>query len=229
MPRKTLPLAAVLGLLASPSALVAEPATVKILQVNDWDRYAEDEGRGGFARLLAVLEAEDAASKDVLFVHAGDALSPSLLSGFDRGAHMVALLNEMPLDVFVMGNHEFDFGPEVTRERLAEAKFPVLNANVALADGTPFPGTAESRMIGVGDYRLGFYGLTTPETVEISSPGGARFAPVLETARAAGADPVVPAVRREWGGYSGYFADPDGYRWEIAFAPGEITELVVPR
>ena len=51
---------------------------------------------------------------------------------------------------------------------------------------------------------------------------------VLETARAAGADPVVPAVRREWGGYSGYFADPDGYRWEIAHAPGEITEVVVP-
>jgi catechol 2,3-dioxygenase-like lactoylglutathione lyase family enzyme len=52
---------------------------------------------------------------------------------------------------------------------------------------------------------------------------------VLETARAAGADPVSDAVRREWGGYTGYFADPDGYRWEIAHAPGEITELVVPR
>jgi catechol 2,3-dioxygenase-like lactoylglutathione lyase family enzyme len=51
---------------------------------------------------------------------------------------------------------------------------------------------------------------------------------VLETARAAGADPVSAAVEREWGGYSGYFADPDGYRWEVAYAPGEIAEVVLP-
>jgi len=68
-----------------------------------------------------------------------------------------------------------------------------------------------------------------PITIAHNVAGDAEVDAVLETARAAGADPVVPAVRREWGGYSGYFADPDGYRWEIAFAPGEITELVVPR
>ncbi len=36
------------------------------------------------------------------------------------------------------------------------------------------------------------------------------------------------AERREWGGYSGYFADPDGFSWEIAFNPGEIGRLVLP-
>jgi predicted lactoylglutathione lyase len=51
---------------------------------------------------------------------------------------------------------------------------------------------------------------------------------VLATARAAGADPVHDAVRREWGGYTGYFADPDGYRWEIAFNPGPIGQKVLP-
>ena len=51
---------------------------------------------------------------------------------------------------------------------------------------------------------------------------------VLETARAAGADPVEPAQRRAWGGYSGYFADPDGYRWEIATNPGPTGEIVLP-
>ena len=30
---------------------------------------------------------------------------------------------------------------------------------------------------------------------------------------------VKPAERAEWGGYSGYWADPDGYLWEIAYAP----------
>jgi hypothetical protein len=51
---------------------------------------------------------------------------------------------------------------------------------------------------------------------------------VLATARAAGAEPVHAAVERDWGGYTGYFGDPDGYRWEIAFNPGPIGQVVLP-
>lgn len=51
---------------------------------------------------------------------------------------------------------------------------------------------------------------------------------VLATARAAGADPVSEAQDRAWGGYTGYFGDPDGFRWEIAWNPGEIGQLVLP-
>ncbi len=51
---------------------------------------------------------------------------------------------------------------------------------------------------------------------------------VLETARAAGASLVGAGEERDWGGYTGYFADPDGYRWEIAWNPGPVGLLVVP-
>lgn len=51
---------------------------------------------------------------------------------------------------------------------------------------------------------------------------------VLDTARRAGADPVREAVEREWGGYSGYFGDPDGFRWEVACNPGPIGQEVLP-
>jgi catechol 2,3-dioxygenase-like lactoylglutathione lyase family enzyme len=51
---------------------------------------------------------------------------------------------------------------------------------------------------------------------------------VLATARAAGADPVQAGVERAWGGYTGYFGDPDGYRWEIAYNPGPIGQAVLP-
>ena len=51
---------------------------------------------------------------------------------------------------------------------------------------------------------------------------------VLETARLAGSDQVAAAVEREWGGYSGYFADPDGFRWEVAYNPGDIGQAVLP-
>jgi uncharacterized protein len=51
---------------------------------------------------------------------------------------------------------------------------------------------------------------------------------VLATARRAGADPVHEGVDREWGGYTGYFGDPDGFRWEVAWAPGEVGAAVLP-
>lgn len=50
---------------------------------------------------------------------------------------------------------------------------------------------------------------------------------VLDDARGAGAE-VAEAVQREWGGYTGYFADPDGFRWEIAYNPDPIGRLVLP-
>jgi len=195
-------LAAVVGLLAAP----AGAAEITLLQVNDWDRFEEKDGRGGYARLLTILEAENAAADNVLFIHAGDAISPSLLSGFDQGAHMIELLNTLPLDLFILGNHEFDFGPEVAAERVAEATFDVVNSNVRMAEGELFPGTIASKLIEVEGFTLGFYGLTTPDTMEIASPGDTVFEPVVETAErmrseleAAGADLVIAAVHTGWG------------------------------
>ncbi len=42
---------------------------------------------------------------------------------------------------------------------------------------------------------------------------------VLRVAAAAGAKVVKPAAATDWGGYSGYFADPDGFLWEVAWNP----------
>ncbi|MEK8225455.1 VOC family protein [Oerskovia sp. M15] len=45
----------------------------------------------------------------------------------------------------------------------------------------------------------------------------------LASALAAGGTVVVHAQVRDWGGYSGYFADPDGFRWEVAHNPGLVV------
>ena len=50
---------------------------------------------------------------------------------------------------------------------------------------------------------------------------------VLALATSIGAD-VSPAIRREWDGYSGYFSNPDGFRWEIAVTPGPTGDYVLP-
>jgi catechol 2,3-dioxygenase-like lactoylglutathione lyase family enzyme len=43
--------------------------------------------------------------------------------------------------------------------------------------------------------------------------------PLMQRAVAAGATILKPAREAPWGGYSGYFADPDGFAWEVAWNP----------
>jgi catechol 2,3-dioxygenase-like lactoylglutathione lyase family enzyme len=43
---------------------------------------------------------------------------------------------------------------------------------------------------------------------------------VMAEAATAGAAVIAEPVTQPWGGYSGYFADPDGFRWEVAYNPG---------
>lgn len=47
---------------------------------------------------------------------------------------------------------------------------------------------------------------------------------VMEAARRAGADIVKPAQDTFWGGYAGYFCDPDGHLWEIVWNPQMLPE-----
>lgn len=49
----------------------------------------------------------------------------------------------------------------------------------------------------------------------------------LAEAEAAGGTVVAAPTAREWGGYTGYFADPDGFRWEVAYNPGPIGQSVL--
>jgi catechol 2,3-dioxygenase-like lactoylglutathione lyase family enzyme len=62
------------------------------------------------------------------------------------------------------------------------------------------------------------HNVPTPEEVDAA----------LDVARAAGASYVGEPEEREWGGYTGYFADPAGFRWEVATNPGPIGQAVLP-
>lgn len=50
---------------------------------------------------------------------------------------------------------------------------------------------------------------------------------VMAEAAAAGATVVAEPSERDWGGYTGYFADPDGFRWEVAYNPGSLGSSVL--
>lgn len=185
--------------LATLSAALAEKVNVSFIVASDMDTMSGKE-RGGVARLAAVVKAERAKGGNSVFVYPGDLLSPSILAGFDKGAHMIELLNMTPPDILVPGNHEYDFGAEVFLKRMGEGNFTKLGTNTR-QDGKPIPGFEDTKIMEFEGVKIGFMGLTTEDTPDISSPGNIKFLKNLDTARKvggemreAGADVVVAIV-----------------------------------
>jgi len=149
--------------------------------------------------VIGAAQAERAKGGNVIYAHAGDLISPSLLSGLDQGEHTIALTNMAPPDIFTPGNHEYDFGEAVFRERMSEAKFPLFAANLRTRDGQPLPGFKDAEIRDIGGLKLGLVGLTADDSPVKSSPGdNLVFAPTFDTAiarakdlRAQGADMVI--------------------------------------
>jgi uncharacterized glyoxalase superfamily protein PhnB len=91
---------------------------------------------------------------------------------------------------------------EVGGVRLALYSLELLRAEAAPDSPLPAPGA--------------WSGITLAINVESADA----VDQVCRSAVEAGARIVAPASEREWGGYSGYLADPEGNRWEIAWLPG---------
>jgi len=188
--------ASTLALLTSWRPAFAQPrhaVNVTFVLFNDFYLMAEQpfpdgKTRGGFARLGAVVKAERARARaegrTVIVAHGGDTLSPSVMSGLDQGAHIVALTNMIAPDIFVPGNHEFDFGKAVFLERMREATFPLYGANFRDAAGAPLPGFKDRAMITAGGVRIGLTGLAYEQSPRMSSPEDLRFASTIDTTKA---------------------------------------------
>ncbi|MFI4964175.1 MAG: VOC family protein [Caulobacterales bacterium] len=82
-----------------------------------------------------------------------------------------------------------------------------------------FPREASAQDAGISPEGSGFSGVVLAHN-EPSKEGVDR---VFAEALAAGATPVKKPEDVFWGGYSGYFADPEGNLWEVAFNP--FTDL----
>ncbi|MSO89582.1 MAG: bifunctional metallophosphatase/5'-nucleotidase [Rhodospirillaceae bacterium] len=192
-------LAAPLALLAGLSLALAETATVTFLHVNDIYEISPREGSGGFAQLMTAVKRERARAPEAILTFGGDLFSSSMMSGITRGEQMVELTNAVAVQVAAVGNHEFDFGPEMFKQRVAQSRFPWLAANIQGADGKVFGGAKATTILRAGDLKIGFFGLLTPSTQRTSSPGpSVTFVPTAEAAAAAvrqlkddGADVIV--------------------------------------
>jgi 5'-nucleotidase/UDP-sugar diphosphatase len=175
----------------------AETTRVTFLLTNDIYQMsdtmmADGRRRGGFARLATVVKAERAKGGHVIFAHAGDTLSPSLMSGLDRGAHIIALTNMVRPDIFAPGNHEYDFGKATFLQRMGEANFPLYAANLRGPDGAPLPNFKDRAVVTFDGVRIGLTGATLDDSPRASSPEDLQFSPIVATMR-----DQAQALRRE--------------------------------
>lgn len=168
------------------------PVPVRILSFNDFHGHLlpNEAGQGGAAGLAGLIDAW--RDPTTLVVSPGDLIGASpLVSAHFRDEPTIELMNHIGLDVFGIGNHEFDEGyGELLRLRDGDpegagdfrgARFPFLGANVHFGDGEP---VFEPYRTFVRDgVTIAFIGLTLEETAEIVAPdlGPVRFADEVQT------------------------------------------------
>jgi 2',3'-cyclic-nucleotide 2'-phosphodiesterase (5'-nucleotidase family) len=186
----------------SPSGPAIASNTVRMLLVNDV--YTSDtlrNGRGGLARVAALRDSiERATNSRVLFVLAGDVLSPSVLGKWYAGRQMVDAFNAARLDYAAIGNHEFDLPRAQLLARLEESRFRWMTANCRDATtSAPFPGVRAWDTVSVNGVRIGMFTTTVVAAyssyVRCTHPDSST-SPLIDSLRGAGADLVIGLTHR---------------------------------
>lgn len=148
----------------------AEGAVKEVVLLHFNDVYNIEERQrppvGGAARFASVLKSY----KDARVVFSGDAFNPSMLSTAFKGAQMVPVLNELEVQVAVLGNHDFDFGVEQLLKLKSQTNFDWLISNVTRKiDGKPVAGGVVSKLVEWEGIKIGFIGLVEQEWLETLS------------------------------------------------------------
>lgn len=194
--------AALLSATCLVSPALSETVKLTILGIGDIYNFAGDGDQGGFARLNAVAKAERAANPNMIYAFDGDMLSPSILSGFDKGQNTIDLTNLVPFDIAVPGNHEFDFGPENFMEKMKASKYPWAAINISNADGSPIDGLGGVMVKEIAGLKIALIPVAQDTSPEVASTGDLKFGPTVDMgiaaakqARADGADLVIGVVQ----------------------------------
>eukprot|EP00466_Bigelowiella_natans_P013695 jgi/Bigna1/141566/aug1.63_g16274 len=126
---------------------------------------------------LADTVAKRESPDHIFLTHAGDFLSPSPLSNFDKGLNMIHVLNEAGLTHITLGNHEFDIALPELKARLQSLtrKTKIVCSNVEFPSGSNADYNVVKNDISIlqpQGIKIGWIGLLTPETVELLKAGG---------------------------------------------------------
>lgn len=171
----------------------------------DFDSEKPNPSLGGFARLAQAVKdiraAKEAVNEPVLLLSAGDYVAghPYSWLALEGKAPELSVMTEIGYDVITIGNHEYDYGPDLLAEYYTAAGYPAANADTVLVASNvlPPPGHALDD-VGInkthvkvleGGLKLGFFGLIGIDAVNVA-PNAApvEFADQVEAAQAAVAE-----------------------------------------
>ena len=157
----------------STSANVRE---LTVLYSNDEHGWMEGREPGlGAAGLLGLWREKEGYSEDgpFLLLSGGDHWTGPAISTWFEGEGMVEVMNAMGYDATAIGNHEFDFGLDNLKQRVRQANFPYLAANIQWKASGTLP--SELGILGytttvVNDLIIGIIGLSTTNTPTTTNP-----------------------------------------------------------
>jgi 5'-nucleotidase len=163
----------------------------KLKTADDRPRPYNKGGASILASHIKVLRSEFASR--LVWLDGGDQFQGSIESNLAEGAPMVDFFNTLGMSAAAIGNHEFDFGAgkeststptstfklsntekrKVLTERIRQAKYPYLSANVFDKKTGKYPGiegTQPSVLLNAGRLKVGVIGLTTQDTPVTTRP-----------------------------------------------------------
>lgn len=171
--------------LSAVSTAMAQEVNIKILGTSDihgrvvpWSYGADvDDKSGSYAQIATYVKDVRKNNKNVVLVDVGDAIQDNQVDVFAKDKkyykdHPIPkVLNEMKYDVFVLGNHEFNFGMEALDEILKDIKAKKLTANFYYKknDKRYIDATTIIEKDGV---KLGIIGLSTPMSAKFEEDTG---------------------------------------------------------
>ena len=150
-----------------------ENVAISILTVNDFHGAMSESGKNpGMAKLAAFLKAEvEKNPEGTIIVSAGDMFQGTPESNMLYGKPVVEAMNEIGFLAMAIGNHEFDWGTQVLRERIAQSRFSYLAANIidkATGHGVSF--VKPYTVVEKNGLKIAIIGLATPETAYKTNP-----------------------------------------------------------
>ena len=149
---------------------------------------------GGYAVMAGALRQlrERVGADNLLLLHGGDAFGDDLLANLTQGEATIRLMNALGVRFMALGNHDFDYGAERTRELQGIAEFAMRGANVTDASGSPFLGEP-AQVFELAGARVAVLALAYHNTGQTGSPDNVRgltFGSGIDAARR-----WVPALR----------------------------------
>lgn len=168
-----------LALVLIPAVAADEPYTLTILHTNDTHANIQpcmatcnNQNLGGVARRATAIQQVRAEGGNVLLVDAGDYFQGTLFFNYWQGQEAAHFMQMLGYQAVAIGNHEFDSGPPALARYIDAVDFPVLSANIDASAEVSLTGKIDPyTVLEIGGQSIGIFGLTTEDTVFISSPG----------------------------------------------------------